>query len=41
VLACFGDLGLDVARELAAGPVVVIAEAGMKIATYLGRGFRW
>jgi allantoin racemase len=39
VLACFGDPGLDAARELASGPVVAIAEAGMKIATYLGRGF--
>jgi allantoin racemase len=39
VLACFGDPGLDAARELAGGPVVAIAEAGMKVATYLGRGF--
>ena len=39
VLACFGDPGLDAARELATGPVVAIAEAGMKVATYLGRGF--
>jgi allantoin racemase len=39
VLACFGDPGLDAARELASGPVVAIAEAGMKVATYLGRGF--
>ena len=39
VLACFGDPGLDAARELAAGPVVGIAEAGMKTATLLGRGF--
>lgn len=39
VLACFGDPGLDAARELASGPVVGIAEAGMKVATYLGRGF--
>lgn len=39
VLACFGDPGLDAARELARGPVVAIAEAGMKVATYLGRSF--
>lgn len=39
VLACFGDPGLDAARELASGPVVAIAEAGMRVATYLGRGF--
>jgi allantoin racemase len=39
VIACFGDPGLDAARELATGPVVAIAEAGMKVATYLGRGF--
>ena len=29
VIACFGDPGLDAARELAAGPVVGIAEAAM------------
>jgi allantoin racemase len=39
VIACFGDPGLDAARELAAGPVVGIAEAGMRTASYLGRGF--
>jgi allantoin racemase len=39
VLACFGDPGLDAARELATGPVVGIAEAAMRTATYLGRGF--
>ena len=39
VLACFGDPGLDAARELADGPVVGIAEAGMRTAAYLGRGF--
>lgn len=39
VVACFGDPGLDAARELAAGPVVGIAEAGMRAATYLGRSF--
>ena len=39
VIACFGDPGLDAAREVAHGPVVGIAEAGMRAATYLGRSF--
>lgn len=39
VVACFGDPGLDAARELAHGPVVGIAEAAMRTACYLGRGF--
>jgi allantoin racemase len=39
VLACFGDPGLEAARELARGPVVGIAEAAMRTATYLGRSF--
>ena len=39
VIACFGDPGLDAARELAGGPVVGIAEAAMRAATFLGRGF--
>ncbi|HWG26304.1 aspartate/glutamate racemase family protein [Actinospica sp.] len=39
VVACFGDPGLDAAREVAPGPVVGIAEAGMRAATYLGRTF--
>jgi allantoin racemase len=39
VIACFGDPGLDAARELAAGPVVGIAEAAMRTAAFLGRGF--
>src|SRR5919206_2127017 len=39
VVACFGDPGLKAARELARGPVVGIAEAGMRTASYLGRGF--
>lgn len=38
MLACFGDPGLDAARVVASGPVV-ISEARMKMATYLGRGF--
>jgi allantoin racemase len=39
VIACFGDPGLDAARELAAGPVIGIAEAAMRTAACLGRGF--
>ena len=39
VIACFGDPGLDAARELATGPVVGIAEAAMHAAALLGRGF--
>ncbi|MFD6158420.1 aspartate/glutamate racemase family protein [Nocardia sp. NPDC060256] len=39
VLACFGDPGLDAARELASGPVIGIAEAAMQAAGHLGRGF--
>ena len=39
MIGCFGDPGLDAAREVAAGPVVGIAEAGMHLATMLGRSF--
>ncbi len=39
VVACFGDPGLDAARELAVGPVIGIAEAAMHTASHLGRGF--
>jgi len=39
VIACFGDPGLEAARELAAGPVLGIAEAAMYAASHLGRGF--
>jgi allantoin racemase len=39
VIACFGDPGLDAARELARGPVIGIAEAAMHTATHLGSGF--
>ncbi|WP_418003617.1 aspartate/glutamate racemase family protein [Mycobacterium sp. PDNC021] len=39
VIACFGDPGLDAAREVAAGPVIGIAEAAMQTASHLGRGF--
>ncbi|MFL4257463.1 aspartate/glutamate racemase family protein, partial [Escherichia coli] len=36
VIACFGDPGLDAARELAKGPVVAVAEAAMNYASFLG-----
>jgi len=39
VIACFGDPGLDAAREVATGPVIGIAEAAMQMASHLGRGF--
>lgn len=39
VIACFGDPGLDAARELARGPVIGIAEAAMQAASHLGRSF--
>ncbi|BBY93928.1 Asp/Glu racemase [Mycobacterium gallinarum] len=39
VITCFGDPGLDAARELAQGPVIGIAEAAMHTASHLGRGF--
>ena len=39
VVACFGDPGLDAARELATGPVVGIAEAAMHAAALVGRRF--
>src|SRR3954451_8964849 len=39
VVACFGDPGLDAARELAHGPVVGIAEAAMHAAALVGRRF--
>jgi len=39
LVACFGDPGLDAAREVAAGPVLGIAEAAMRTATHLGRTF--
>jgi allantoin racemase len=39
VIACFGDPGLDAARELAHVPVLGIAEAAMHAASFLGRGF--
>lgn len=39
LLACFGDPGLDAAREISSGPVLGIAEAGMHAASMLGRRF--
>jgi len=39
VVACFGDPGIDAARELATGPVIGIAEAGFHAAAMLGRRF--
>lgn len=39
VIACFGDPGLDAAREIACGPVVGIAEAAMHCASLIGTGF--
>ena len=39
VIACFGDPGLDAARELASGPVIGIAEAAMYTASHIGAGF--
>ena len=39
VIACFGDPGLLAARELASGPVLGIAEAAMRAATFVATGF--
>jgi allantoin racemase len=39
VIACFGDPGLDAARELARGPVIGIAEAAFHSASLLATGF--
>ncbi len=39
VIACFGDPGLEAARELARVPVLGIAEAAMKTASFLGGSF--
>lgn len=39
VIACFGDPGLDAAREFATGPVIGVAEAAMRTAVHLGRSF--
>ena len=39
VLACHGDPGLDVLKEISRKPVVGIGEASMKLATMLGHKF--
>jgi allantoin racemase len=39
VIACFGDPGLLAAREIAAGPVIGIAEAAMHAASFVATGF--
>jgi len=39
IIACFGDPGLDAAREIARGPVLGIAEAAMRAASFLATGF--
>lgn len=39
VIACFGDPGLDAAREVARGPVIGIAEAAMHAASFVSTGF--
>jgi allantoin racemase len=39
VIACFGDPGLLAAREAARGPVLGIAEAAMRAASFLATGF--
>lgn len=39
VIACFGDPGLDAAREVLDGPVLGIAEAAFHAASFLATGF--
>ncbi|MFT8705272.1 aspartate/glutamate racemase family protein [Bifidobacterium aquikefiricola] len=39
VIACFGDPGLDAARELTSAPVLGIAEAAFHAASFAGRSF--
>lgn len=39
IIACFGDPGLLAAREIAAGPVLGIAEAAMHAASFISTGF--
>jgi allantoin racemase len=39
VIACFGDPGLDAAREASAVPVLGIAEAAFHAASFLATGF--
>ncbi|MBC9248280.1 aspartate/glutamate racemase family protein [Paracoccus sp. 11-3] len=39
VIACFDDPGLDAAREIAAGPVIGICQAGVQAAMVLAKRF--
>lgn len=39
IVACFGDPGLLAAREITHGPVIGIAEAAMKMASFVCTGF--
>ncbi|MDI9336686.1 MAG: aspartate/glutamate racemase family protein [Gammaproteobacteria bacterium] len=39
IIACFGDPGLDAARELTRKPVIGVAEAAMRSASYISTGF--
>lgn len=39
VIACFGDPGLDAARELTTAPVLGIAQAAFHAASFAGRSF--
>ena len=39
VIACFGDPGLDAAREIARGPVIGLAEAAFHAASFLATAF--
>ncbi len=39
VIACFGDPGLDAARELTSAPVLGIAEAAFHAASFVATGF--
>ncbi len=39
VIACFGDPGLNAAREIVRGPVIGIAEAAFHAASFLATGF--
>jgi allantoin racemase len=39
VIACFGDPGLDAAREASTGPVLGVAEAAFHAASFLATGF--
>jgi allantoin racemase len=39
IIACFGDPGLLAAREIARGPVLGVAEAAMRAASFVATGF--